>query len=246
MDHDPKTIDSILKNWTFDPNSVSVRLLTLPQREVIQLRIDLGLLQLEVTDRPDGWRPGGEPTYLQFLRQRAKLQGDEFSLSEDECSEIDREFVQFYHRRVCWLQLKRFDAAISDADHTLEMMDFCKEHSPNDEWTISHEQYRPFVLYHRIKAAALRCFETNAGAEPAIEIINQGLDQLRQVFAEFEVEEQFDEDELVQRLTEFRETIRSEYSVGRTLQERLNDAIASEQYELAAQIRDQLTRRNTD
>lgn len=246
MDSEQNNIDPILKAWTFDPQAVSVRLLQLADREVIQLRIDLGLLQLEVTDRPDGWRPGGEPTYLQFMKQKAQQQGSEFVLSEEQCGEIDREFVQFYHRRVCWLQLKRFDAAIHDADHTIALMDFCKLHSPNEEWTVSHEQYRPFVLYHRIKAAALRCFESNAGAEQAIEEINQGLDQLRQVFAEFEVEEQFDDDELVQRLSEFRETIRSEYAVGRTLRERLSDAIAAEQYELAAQIRDQLTRRHTD
>ncbi len=246
MDSEQNNIDPILKQWTFDPQAVSVRLLTLPDRDVIQLRIDLGLLQLEVADRPDGWRPGGEPTYLQFMKQKAQQHGDEFVLSEEQCSEIDREFVQFYHRRVCWLQLKRFDAAIQDADHTISLMDFCKLHSPNEEWTVSHEQYRPFVLYHRIKAAALRCFESNAGAEQAIEEINQGLDQLRQVFAAFEVEEQFDDDELVQRLSEFRETIRTEYSVGRTLRERLNDAIAAEQYEQAAEIRDQLTRRHTD
>lgn len=246
MDNEQNNIDAILRSWMFDPQAVSVRLLTLADRDVIQLRIDLGLLQLEVSDRPDGWRPGGEPTYLQFLKQHAANEGENFRLSEEQCSEIDREFVQFYHRRVCWLQLKSFDAAIRDADHTLEMMDFCKLHSPSEEWTISHEQYRPFVLYHRIKAAALHCFENNSGPERAIEEINLGLEQLRAVFAEFQVEEQFDEDELVQRLTEFRETIRTEYAVGRTLRERLSDAIAAEQYEVAAEIRDQLTRRHTD
>jgi hypothetical protein len=246
MESESNSIDGILKQWPFDPHSVSVRVLALADREVIQLRIDLGLLQLEVDNRPDGWRPGGEPTYLQFMRQKAQQQSDSFSLDEEQCGEIDREFVQFYHRRVCWLQLKRFDAAILDADHTIALMDFCKLHSPNEDWTVSHEQYRPFVLYHRTKAAALRCFENNAGAEQAIEEINQGLEQLRQVFADFEVEEQFDEDELVQRLSEFRETIRTEYSVGRTLRERLSDAIAAEQYELAAKLRDQLTRRHTD
>lgn len=246
MDSEQNNIDPILKRWAFDPQSVSVRLLQLADREVIQLRIDLGLLQLEVSDRPDGWRPGGEATYLQLMQKKASAQVDGFSLNDEECGEIDREFVQYYHRRVCWLQLKRFEAAIRDADHTIALMDFCKQHSPSEEWTASHEQYRPFVLYHRIKASALRCFESNGGAEQAIEEINQGLELLRQVFADFEVEDQFDDDELVQRLSEFRETIRSEYSVGRTLRERLSDAIAAEQYELAAEIRDQLTRRHSN
>jgi hypothetical protein len=246
MDNDQNNIDHILGSWKFDPHSVAVRLLTLGNREIIQLRIDLGLLQLEVNDRPDGWRPGGEPTYLHYIRRQAVDGGEAFVLNETQCAEIDREFVQFYHRRVCLLQLKRFEAAVRDADHTLALMNFCKVHSPSEEWTISHEQYRPFVLYHRIKAAALHCFETSAGAERAIEEINLGLEQLREFFSEFEVVENFEENELVQRLMEFRETIRAEYSVGRTLRERLSDAIAAEQYELAAQIRDQLTRRHTD
>jgi excinuclease UvrABC nuclease subunit len=51
--------------------------------------------------------------------------------------------------------------------------------------------------------------------------------------------EEFDEDELVQRLVELRESLRQHFRVGRTLQEQLADAIANEKYELAAEIRDE-------
>ena len=51
----------------------------------------------------------------------------------------------------------------------------------------------------------------------------------------------FDEDELVSQLREIRESLRNEYSVGKTLHEQLAEAIASEQYERAAEIRDQLS-----
>jgi hypothetical protein len=97
----------------------------------------------------------GRPTYYEFLRVQSTQTEDKFELDEDSCLEVDREFVQFYHRRVCWLQLKEFDLAVRDADHTLALMDFCKRHSSDEQWTISHEQYRPFVLYHRTQAAAL-------------------------------------------------------------------------------------------
>ncbi len=43
---------------------------------------------------------------------------------------------------------------------------------------------------------------------------------------------------------EMRESLRKEYKVGKTLDERLADAVASEQYELAAQLRDELARRH--
>ncbi len=56
-------------------------------------------------------------------------------------------------------------------------------------------------------------------------------------FEEYEVEEQFDEDEMVQRLQELKESLREHYRVGRTLNERLADAVAAEEYELAARPR---------
>jgi protein-arginine kinase activator protein McsA len=68
---------------------------------------------------------------------------------------------------------------------------------------------------------------------------------MRQVFAEYEADEEFDEDELVQRLTELRESLRQHFRVGRTLQEQLAEAVAAEKYELAAEIRDEMNRRNT-
>jgi hypothetical protein len=165
-------------------------------------------------------------------------------MTEEQCQEVDREFVQFYHRRVCWLTLREYARAVADADHTLALMDFCLDHSADDEWTMTHEQYRPFVLFHRIQAAALEQVDHQA-AEAAVHTINVGLDQLRELFVEHDAEEMFDDNELVVRLTELRESLRDNYRVGRTLEEQLQDAVAREQYELAAKIRDELARRHT-
>ncbi len=239
-------IDHILKRWPFDPLSVNVRMLELSQRQVLQMRVDMGVLQLEIEGRPDGGRPGGSNTYYELLQEKASKSDPKFLLNENECIEVDREFVQFYHRRVCWLQLKEFQRAVNDADHTLGLMDFCKEHSPDEQWTISHEQYRPFVLYHRTQAAALAKLELESDdcAELAIEEVNQGLEQLRKLFQDYEAEEQFEDDELIQRLVEFKNSLREKYAIGRTLNEQLSDAIADEDYERAAELRDQLASRD--
>ena len=61
-----------------------------------------------------------------------------------------------------------------------------------------------------------------------------------------EAEEFFEENELVARLTELRESLRDHYKVGRTLQEQLDEAVEREQYELAAQLRDELARRSLE
>ena len=81
-------------------------------------------------------------------------------------------------------------------------------------------------------------------ADSAIEEINRGLQQLRGVFREAEAEEQFDRDEQVVQLVRLKEWLREEYHVGQTLEEQLAEAVATEQYERAAQLRDQIARRS--
>ncbi|MFT5525376.1 MAG: hypothetical protein ACI9HK_003344 [Pirellulaceae bacterium] len=239
-----QNIDDILRNWEFDPESVTVRMCEGEDgRELIQMRVDMGVLQIETTNRPDGLKPHGKDTYLNHLAQ-SESEDPDFEMDEQHCSEADREFVQFYHRRICWLALKEYPRAVRDADHTLGLMDFCTNHSSDEEWTTTFEQYRPFVLFHRTQAASLACLENELDAEAAIEELNKGLDQMHRIFIRYEAEHLFDEDELVVRLSEFREMLRDEYDVGKTLQEKLSEAIAKEEYELAAQLRDELANRN--
>ena len=156
--------------------------------------------------------------------------------------------MQFYHRRVCWLQLKEFSKAVADADHTLGLMDFCKEFSKDDEWTHNHEQYRPFVIYHRTQAAALSWIEGEGDpdTEHAIEEVNKGLEVLRLLFVDYDAEDQYEQDELVVRLIEFREGVRERFEIGLTLKEQLAEAIEKEDYEAAAQLRDQLGKKGLE
>ena len=118
-------------------------------------------------------------------------------------------------------------------------MDFVHRHSPDEEWTLSHEQYRPFVLFHRVQAGALAALQEN-GPETAISEINTGLARFRDLFAQYDASEQYADDELVRRLEEMRESVRDRYELGRTLDEQLAEAVRAEDYELAARIRDQI------
>jgi hypothetical protein len=235
-----RDIDSILRSWEFQPGEVTARLLKARDgRQVLQMRVDMGVLQMETELRPDGQRPHGAETYYDYLVGEVIREGGEFRLSKEQCAEADREFVQFYHRRLCWLSLREYHRAARDADHSLAFMDFVREHSADDEWTLSHEQYRPFVLFHRVQAASLAALQ-DEGPESAIGELNRGLDRFRELFARYDAAEQFDQDELVKRLLEMRESVRQRYEIGRTLDEQLAEAIRVEDYELAAQIRDKL------
>jgi hypothetical protein len=239
-------IDDALRDWDYEPGPPQARLTEGHDgRQVLQLRMDLGVLQMEMTGRPDGARPFGFATYFDHLRHEARkaARADKpFTLDEEQCRDADREFVQFYHRRVSWLQLKHFRRAVADADHTLAFMDFVKEHSPSAEYTEAHERYRGFVTFQRTQAAAALALEDD-DPEKAIDEVRHGLDRLKAFFAEHGLEEQLEDDGMVQHLRRIEQSLRQEHDIKETLQEQLDRAIANEEYETAARLRDRLRER---
>jgi hypothetical protein len=239
-------IDAAVEGWDYKPGVVQARLVQAHDgRQVLQMRIDLGVLQIEPDGRPDGTKPHGHATYFEYLQAQAHVaeQGDHpFVLSEEQCQEADREFIQYYHRRLCWLALHNFARAVADADHTLEFMDFARDHSPGEEYAQAHEQYRGFVLFHRTQAAAALALERNK-PEIAIDEIRNGLESMRSFFASFSAEEQMEEDGMVQQLRKMERSLRQHHGIEETLREQLERAVANEDYEIAARLRDALKRR---
>lgn len=239
-------IDQALEGWEFKPGMVQARLVEArDHRQVIQFRVDLGILQLETTGRPDGQHPHGCVTYFDYLKKQAVAASrteQKFTLNEEQCQEADREFVQYYHRRLCWLALRSFALAVSDADHTLAFMDFVRDHSPNEEYTQAHEQYRGFVLFQRTQAAAALAIEHDS-PEEAVDAIADGLQRLREFFAAHGFEEQMEEHAMVQQLRQMEQTLRETHNIEATLREQLDRAVANEEYETAARIRDVLKKR---
>jgi hypothetical protein len=240
----PVNIDQLLRDWPYEPGGVLARVAQGDDgRDVVQMRIEMGLLQMEVTGRPDGQRPEGFPTYYDYLLAQRQREGETFVLGDRECAEIDREFVQFYHRRICWLAQRNYRRAAEDADHTLALMDFSSAHAPDEQWAIAHEQYRPFVLFHRTQAVALAALD---GDQPdrALDEVTEGLRLLRTVFVKYDAADRFEDHELIRRLIELKTQLREHYRIGPSLAEQLADAVASEQYELAARLRDEIRRRD--
>ncbi|MEM6798680.1 MAG: UvrB/UvrC motif-containing protein [Planctomycetota bacterium] len=236
-------LDNFLNDWPYEFGEVTARLVEGKDgREVVQLRIDMGMLQMETTGRPDGWQPEGFDSYYDYLLSVAFDEGEEFELDGDRCLQIDREFVQFYHRRIGWLSLREFRRAVLDADHTLALMDFSSAHSPDEDWAELHEQYRPFVLFHRTQASALAEID-DLNPEGAVEAIDEGLRRMREVFVSHEVEDEFEEDDLVVKLHELKAALSEHYELEPPLKQQLAEAIAEEQYELAAKLRDRMASR---
>jgi hypothetical protein len=248
----PRDLDDVIQGWPHDPvpgEHLAREVRARNGRKVLQVRIELGVLQLEVTGRPDGARPHGFVTYLDYLRHAAANRepssggkASRWSMSEEQCAESDREFIQFYHRRVAWRTLGRHDRAIQDADHTLALMDFVRWHGNGEEYITSHEQFRGIVLFHRTEAAFALALERHR-PEEAIDALHDGIDRLnthQRVWWEEHDPLESPNPKLVEQLRKIEHEVRQKFLVEKTLRERLDEAVAREDYEQAARLRDQI------
>src|SRR5580693_8532158 len=96
-------ISHILEQWDYQPGQVVVRRFTGKDGvEKIQLRVDLGLLQMNAEGRPDGKRPLGHPSLFDHYRARmlkhvAENQGSDsgFMLDAEDCAKLQFEALQY-------------------------------------------------------------------------------------------------------------------------------------------------------
>src|SRR5437773_4946623 len=88
-------LNTILKDWPHENRAIIVRkVLGLDGRQKLQLRIDLGLLQMELTGRPDGNRPHGCDsvlTYHQLRAARPAARSADYELTPEHCAEPPQE-----------------------------------------------------------------------------------------------------------------------------------------------------------
>ena len=247
-----RDLDDVIQGWPYDPEPgehLAREIRARDGRKVLQVRIELGVLQLEVAGRPDGLRPHDFVTYLDYLRHSAAARGEapggkapQWVMSAHQCAETDREFIQFYHRRVAWRALGRHDRAIQDTDHTLALMDFVRRHGSGEEYIASHEQFRGIVLFHRTEEAFALALERHR-PEEAIDALRDGIDRLtthQRVWWEEHDPTESHNPALVEQLRKIEQEIRQKFLVEKTLREQLDEAVAREDYEQAARLRDQI------
>ena len=243
-----KDIQPLLDDWQYDPEKLCVRRIKGEDgHEKIQLRIEMGILQMDISGRPDGQRPHGSESLLSFYQQQAlESKGSEdddegFLLDAEACMLLQMEALQYYHRRISFLELGEYKRAQEDAGRNLELFDFVKEYAADEEDRIVLEQYRPFVIGHRVRAAVLQNLEEE-NFDLALGEIEDGIEEISGFFKEFDRPDLVDESEEITFLKEWAEEIRKDQprSLLQDLKDQLREAVALEDFERAAELRDRL------
>lgn len=241
-----KDIQPLLNDWPYEPGQLCVRKITGQDgKEKIQLRIEMGILQMEMSGRPDGQRPFNQASLLDHYQeqaQEAELGDETFQLDTEAFMSLQIEALQYYHRRISFLEIGEYDKARKDAERNLDLFDFVKTYAEEEEDRLALENYRPFVIGHRVRAEVLMHLEVDA-YDRALEHIDAGIQEIQTFFQEFDRVDLLDENEEITFLKEWAEEIRNEQpkTPSQDLKEQLRDAVAHEDFERAARLRDQLT-----
>jgi hypothetical protein len=241
-------ITTLLEQWDYQPGQVVVRKFTSKDgTEKLQLRVDLGILQMNLAGRPDGKRPRGHESWFQFYqaqaRQQKEAQGDTdgFVLHGEDMARLQQEAIQFHHRYICLYQLEDFDGVDRDTARNLEVFDFASEHAESEELAWTLQQFRPQLLLMRYRALGTRLLAQKQHAQ-AIELIEEGIEQLRQFYRDHDRPELIEQSGEVASLGLWLEDIRIKrpLSEREKLERALTEAVAEEDYEKAARVRDAL------
>ena len=243
-----KDLRNITDDWPHMPGQINVRKIRGEDRRVkIQMRLDLGLLQMEESGRPDGVRPHDRESLLEHHRQRIAEHRDRdgtdlgYALTPEECREIREEALQYYQRYLANFALEDYAAVARDTRRNLDVLNLCTKYAEEDDDRYGLEQYRPYILMMHARSQALLAMQTDA-FRTALAHVERALTQIKAFFKKFGAARAYRSSAEVQALRALRKEIRRHLPVDpvRRLEKKLAKAVADERYEDAARLRDEL------
>ncbi len=243
-----KDLSPILEDWPYEPGRINVRKIRGADNRIkIQMRVNLGLLQMEAEGRPDGCRPHNCESLLAYHEARIEnyrlRNGTDlgFLLNQEECREIREEALQYYHRYLANFVLEEYEAVARDTQRNLRALDLCQRFAEDDEDRFALEQYRPYILMMNARSRALSAMQQGM-YRTALAAVNAALKAIRDFFRRYGEPGAARESAELQVLRDLRREIHRHMPEDPVHRARrlLRRAIKEERYEDAARLRDEL------
>lgn len=242
-------ISHLLEQWDYQPGTASVRKFTGKDGvEKLQLRLDLGLLQMNCEGRPDGKRPLGHESLFEYYQtklskhQAAHEGNDEgFKLKAEDCAKLQFEALQYYQRHNCLWQLEDYAGVVRDTARNLAVCEFAAKHAETEELSWSLQQFKPQLLMMHTRALATEALDNN-DYDTAVRHIEDGMGRIKEFYRENSRLEAMEQSGELQALKTWLDEVsaRRPLSKREKLERALNEAVNNEDYEKAAQMRDAL------
>lgn len=235
-----------LEGWPYDPEDNVRRVRGKDGREILQVRVPLGIEQYELDGRPDGQRPHSKESELEYQLERlekARAAGKEasFTLSQDACAELFDEGMLYYYRYLHCFQIKDWKRTVRDTVRNLRLFDLVHRYAEREDDQLYLEQWRPYIVRMHAAAGAMLELEQDHYAK-ALEIINAAIATIEGLSDLDDETFQFERKRSLVALREMAEQIeqvkpRSELE---RLEHELHEAIEVQAFERAAQLRDRI------
>lgn len=243
MSHD---LSHILSEWPYDPQE-TIRLIHADDgREVLQLRLPLGVEQYELSGRPDGARPMDHESYLQHIEHEAQryieTHGSDFGfhIDHEDAVALHSEGLLFYYRYLLLFQINDYRRVIDDTEHNLRLCRLLERYCQDEEDRNAVLQFRPYILRMNAVAKAMAMLHSELPGSPEA-VIKLAMEQIESLE---EIESPAFQLEKVRSINYLKETLKqveeSHPDEVESLKRELNEAVQEENYERAAQLRDRL------
>jgi len=250
-------ISDILLRWEYRPDELLVRIIVGDDgHQRLQLRLDLGLLQMECDGRPDGERPEGFESWLDFYEheqrryEETNTDGTDYLLGAEDCARLFREGVQYYHRYVGFWHLDMYDLCARDTSRNLRLFEFVRKHAADDRIKLQFDHWRPYVIMMNTRAKAMPLLKDSEFGQ-GLRQIEAGIDAIREFLDEYDQSDRADEcaelvslehwrNEIIERNQQA--TAARPKSAAEILRRKLDEAVAAEEFEEAARLRDEIRR----
>ena len=239
-------IRKILQSWPYDPENDARLARGEDDREILQVRTPAGIEQYELDGRPDGSRPHGLESSLEYYRQRLEEaksggRGSDFKLGRRECNELFSEGTLYYYRYVRLFQLKDWVRTVRDTGRNLQVFDFVHRYARREEDQQFLEKWRPYIIRVNCSAAAMLELEKR-DYRAALQVVNEGIEQVEALEESEDETFQFEKNRSLTALRELASQIQKNRPLSQLeqLEQQLRRAIERQEFERAAELRDQI------
>lgn len=241
-----KDISRLLEDWEYDPDN-NVRIVQAEDgRQIMQVRLPLGIEQYEMDGRPDGKKPFGKATMLDYMEERLNAHllehagAEGFSIDSKDFLLLQNEGVLFYYRYLQLFQLGDFDRTAKDTEHNLHICELVEKYAKEDVDKSAILQYKPYIL--RINAIARAMISLHANLKlMAKKVIEAAIVEIRKMPEIDTPAFHFEKIRSINYLkTALKQILERQDDPVERLKSELAEAISAEEYERAAEIRDRL------
>ena len=242
-------IEDILTNWPFDPEEdINVRIIEGKDSRKLQMRIDMGIIQMELDGNPTNERPDGFDSWFEYYEHQKKQVennnvNDFFILDEESSEKLRHEAVHYYYRYLSLMKLGDYKRVIRDTDRNYRVFAFMKKYAASemDRWSL--DQYRPYVIMMNTRAKTSLTIKDGRNSvdyqkniEKVIDYIDEGIEKIMTFYEEYGITSEMENSVELSIL----KALKTEFlrNIPMSAEEKLKKAISEERFEDAATLRD--------